>query len=778
MPNSSSRSPWLIPGLVAAISFVGAVASNLIAAYVQESLRPYSRWVTLIFAIAFVVAVIAAIAEARRRPQSPVTTPRVEKTLVVNASAEGSVAVGEKVENSTIVTGDKNVLGNRFDGDANFRDKIINFQQAATAAAVNTLHQLRAPVGDFVGREQEIEALINALRHNSRASISGINGMGGIGKTELALLVANRLSPDYPDAQFFINLQGTADNPLPPQDVMAICIRAFAGPEAKLPEDLDQLSHLYRSQLTGKRVLLLLDNALDDKQVLPLLPPNGCALLVTSREAIALPGMTPFTLNPLTDTEARELLLEIAPRAQAAAEDICKFCGYLPLAIRAAGSLLAVTPDLEPVDYATQLKDERKRLERLGAKGVELGVEASFNLSYARLNTDAARVFRLLSVFPATFDAVAVEAVCADQDHMHLSELVRRNLVLYDSSTKRYRLHDLARLFVDSKLSTEEHASGAKRHAIYYVTVLAAAEQLYLEGGDALARGLALFDLEWGNIQFGHAWVATQGGDTEDDVIRLAMGYPTAGMNIFDLRQHPRDGIRWQEIALAAARRLNDRANEGIALCILGLAYQHLGEFQRAIQFFEEYLTIVRELRDRKNEASALGNLGNAYLLLGENEHAIQFYEQALHIIRETGNRRKEGIILGNLGVAHRSLGEIQRAIQFHEQELTMVREMGDRRGEGSALGNLGAAYYRLDEINRSIQFYEQALAINRELGDRRGEGACLWSMSLVLDQLGKRSQAIRNAEESLRIYEQIEDPSSARVRAKLAEWREESTQS
>src|SRR4030095_12436581 len=130
----------------------------------------------------------------------------------------------------------------------------------------------------------------------------------------------------------------------------------------------------YRSQLSGKRVLLLLDNAADSAQVRPLLPPTGCAVRVTARQSFTLPGMTPLTLHPLTDKEARQLLLEIAPRAQTAAEQICKLCGNLPLALRAAGSLVAVTADLDPIDYAAQLQDERSRLARIGTEGGEVDV--------------------------------------------------------------------------------------------------------------------------------------------------------------------------------------------------------------------------------------------------------------------------------------------------------------------------------------------------------------------------------------------------------------------
>ena len=666
-------------------------------------------------------------------------------------------AIDGDVSGSLIVTGDRNVV-----------------QISPPADPTTALHQLRAPVGDFVGRDREIGTLIDALRRESRACITGISGMGGIGKTELALVVAERLRDNYPDAQFFINLQGTDANPRAAQEVMAVCIRAFLGPERKLPEEPEQLLQLYRSQLSGKRVLLLLDNAADSAQVRALLPPTGCAVLVTSRQSVILPGMTPLTLHPLTEKEARQLLLEIAPRAEPAAEQICKLCGYLPLALRAAGSLLAITADLDPVDYSAQLQDEFSRLERIGMEGVEIGVAASFNLSYERLSSEGARVFRLLAVFPATFNALAEEVVCTDAGHVQLSDLVRRSLVLYDKGTKRYRLHDLARLFANAKLNTEERAVSQKRFAMHYNKVLATVDELYLKGGESLLRGLALFDIEWGNIQAGHAWVAAHTDAADADVALLGMTYPDAGVYVLHLRQHSREWIRWLEIALAATRRLQHRQGEGATLGNLGLAYADLGETRRAIEFYEQALVIDREIGDRRGEGTNLGNLGLAYENLGETRRAIEFYEQALLIDREIGDRRGEGTDLGNLGLAYVGLGEIRHAIQLFEQQLVIVRDIGDRRGEGTALGNLGVAYKNLGETRHAIQFYEQYLAIAREIGDRRGEGNALWNMSLALNHLGERTQAIRHAEQAFTIYVQIDDPNVPKVREQLAAWREQ----
>jgi hypothetical protein len=122
-------------------------------------------------------------------------------------------------------------------------------------------------------------------------------------------------------------------------------------------------------------------------------------------------------------------------------------------------------------------------------------------------------------------------------------------MVEWNETADRYRLHDLARLFADSKLSDEERAVSLKRHAMYYKDVLTAAQRLYNKGGAALLQGLALFDIEWGNIQAGHAWVAARGVEADEDMAQLGMTYPNAALYVLDLRLHARELIRWLETA-------------------------------------------------------------------------------------------------------------------------------------------------------------------------------------------------------------------------------------
>jgi len=656
-------------------------------------------------------------------------------------------------------------------------------------------HQLPSPPRDFVGREDDLRKLLAGIEGG--VAISGLRGMGGIGKTALALVVADRLAGRYPDGQFFLDLRGTSDKPLSAGHAMAHVLRSI-DPQAKPPEDEAGLAAAYRSALHPRRTILLMDNARDAAQVLPLVPPPGSILLVSSRWRFAVHGLNGVDLDVLDEQDAVRLLLAIEKRIAEHAAALARLCGYLPLALRAAGSLLQVQRNLSPADYVRQLEEERTRLEKIGQEGVEIGVEACLDLSYRQLPPETAAVFRRLAVFPGSFDAAGEEAVCQDPAHSHLNELLRYSLVDYDEAADRYRLHDLARVFADLRLKDPDRAAAQRRHAEFFLTVLKSADEMYLKGGEALSQGLALFDRERANIEAGQAWACSQPPE-DRDAGRLCSAYAGAGAYCLDIRQHPRsERIPWLEAALAAARRLKDRAAEGAHLGNLGIAYHALGEYRKAIDLHEQALIIHREIGDRHGEGNVLGNLGIAYDALGEHRKAIEFHEQALIIHREIGDRRGEAQDLGNLGNAYRALGEYpkgiefcmqaltidretgdwrsaaqtlgklgnayhalreyRKAIGFHEQALTICREIGDRRGEGQDLGNLGTAYHALGEDRKAIEFLEQALTIDREIGERRGEGAALGNLGNAYAALGEYRKAIELHEQHLAIAREIGD--------------------
>jgi len=632
--------------------------------------------------------------------------------------------------------------------------KVARAMSVSAPSTAPALHQLPPPPADFTGRVQELRELSDALHQGgvTISGVAGVAGMGGVGKTVLALKLAQQLADHYPDAQFYLNLEGTTSKPLTTADAMAHVIRGFY-PEARMPDSEAELSGLYHTCLHGKRALLLMDNAAGAGQVEPLIPPAGCALIVTSRPHITLPGLRAKNLDVMPPPDARELLLQIAtaPRIGDHADEIAKLCGYLPLALRLAAGALAEHPDLSPQDYARKLTDARHRLEL---------VDASLGLSYDLLSEERRKLWRALAVFPGEFDSPAAAAVWAakpDAAKDALSALVASSMVEWNETSHRYRLHDLARDCADSRMSDDERAAAQRRHAVHYENVLRAATESYKQGAEGVMRGLTLFDVEWINIRAGQEWAAAPAAQ-DDEATKLCSTYPNVGAYVLSLRQHPRESIAWFEAALAAARRLEDRQAEGGHLGNLGNAYAALGETRRAIEYYEQALVIDREIGDRRGEGAALGNLGLAYFALGETRRAIEYHEQALVISREIGDKRAEGQDLGNLGNAYLVLGEPRRAIEYYEQALVIAREIGDRRGEGNALGNLGNAYLVLGEPRRAIEFYEQCLEIAREIGNKSAEGPDLGNLGSAYLQLGEPRRAIEYHEQALVISREIGD--------------------
>ncbi|HTR67532.1 MAG TPA: tetratricopeptide repeat protein, partial [Terriglobales bacterium] len=559
------------------------------------------------------------------------------------------------------------------------------------AAPLNALHSLPPPPPDFTGREAELAELRAAMEQGG-AHISGLQGQGGVGKTALALKLAEALRAAYPEAQIYLDLRGASDKPVPPAEALAHVIRAFH-PDARLPDAETALAAIYRSVLDGKRALLLMDNARDAAQMKVLVPPRSCWLLVTSRLHFTFSGLHPKDLNALPARDAEALLLAIEPRIDGQAAAIARLCGHLPQALRLAAGALAERSNLDPADYAGRLADEKRRLKELG--GGEDSVEASINLSYGLLSPEAQKRWRMLGIFPDTFDARAAAALWKrwipafagmtakgvfresgaedlsisgqtnteilrrspaqppQNDRLEneapesgtpdevlmaaddaLGELLKYSMLEFNETARRYRLHDLMRDFARARLQEAgEENETARRQAKHYVDVLAQANGLYKKGGDSIKPGLALFDLEWGNIQAGQAWAAAHAGE-DDEAARLCSRYAYAGINCVLLRQHSRDQIVWMEAGLQAARRIADKGGEGAHLGNLGLAYYSLGEYRRAIEYHERHLAIAREIGDRQGEGNSLGNLGNAYDSLGEYRRAIEYLEQVLEIMR------------------------------------------------------------------------------------------------------------------------------------------------
>ena len=616
--------------------------------------------------------------------------------------------------------------------------------------------QIPPPPSDFKGREEDIRDILSNF--DKGATITGLRGMAGVGKTVLAFVLADRLKDRFSDGQLFVNLQGTSKNPLSSVEAMAQVIHAYR-PTDRLPDHQDEVRGLYLSVLAGKRSLLIFDNAADREQVEPLLPPANCAVLITSRIKFTLPGLKEKDLDVLPKGNACELLIGIAERIGDRAEELAKICGYLPLALRNAASAIAEKKDISVAQYERRLSDKKKLLEL---------VEASFSLSYDLLSPTRRKQWCRLSVFPEDFDISGVAAVWKmgrNPSAEALSDLVKWSLVIFLPSANseeegRYRLHDLARIFADSRLDSSQRADAQYRQSKHYLKVLSDADKLYAKGGMSILPGLWLFDKEWVNIKAGQAWAEElirnhkklKTGMGQKYAFQLGNSYTTEGILVLPLRLHPLERIRWDENALAAARMIKDRNAEVVHLHNLGNAYLSIGYTRKAIECYESSLSRKRKIEYAKNEGRSLNGLGNAYLNLGKTRKAIGLYEQAQSIAKKVNDKRGEKTSTGNLGIAYFRLGYIRKAIECYTHRLAIDQEIGDRDGEGRVTGDLGDAYFHLGHTRKAIECYRHQLAINQEIGNRVSEALSLNNFGKAYIEFGETRRAIGCLERSSEI--------------------------
>jgi tetratricopeptide (TPR) repeat protein len=627
----------------------------------------------------------------------------------------------------------------------------------ASHSSIGNLHQLHLPP-DFTGRNKELKELCK--REQNGVRIFYLQGMGGIGKTALAFKFADILKKDYPDAQFYLDLKGlpldsggNSQNPLSPAEIMWHVVSSYNSLLNRTDKVEDARTQYY-SLLNGKRALLLLDNAKDATQIDPIIPPEGCLLIVTSRQHTHLPEPSTFTIEKMSRTDAKELLLKIAPSIGEYAEQIARQCDYLPLALQLAAKALGKNRTFKPADLIKQLKDGQ---ERLGF------VEASFNQSYELLGAEHQRRWRTLAVFPDTFDVNATAAVWeteTDAAKELLADLDSYSLLEWNKEEDRFHLHDLARDFANARLEKSvrsERYEAQRRHARYYSSVLKKADSKYFEGQQEIAQGFSLFELEENNIRVGQAWAMTN-ADQDDDAAHIYIDYANNGIHILFTRLYSRDLIAQYEKVDGLVQRLKSRQVESMTVGNLGIAYYKLGNNQRAIECSKRALELAREIKDTKGECDRLGDLGLAYTEIGSYQDAINCFEQALKLACEIKDKRRVCSRLRDLGIAYIDLSKYEQAIECLKQALIIAHEMNDKQRECECTGNLGIIYTHKGDHKQAIDYFEKAVKIAREMHDRKREGTWLDNLGMAYTRAGKHKQAIKYCKQALEIAHEVGD--------------------
>ena len=675
---------------------------------------------------------------------------------------------------------------------------------SAGPAALPQLAQLPADITDFTGRAGHLHALRDLLSGPRRPDspgavvVAAVIGAGGLGKTTLAVHAAHQLRAQYPDGQLYANLQGASSHPAAPSEVLARFLRDLGMDPARIPADAEERAAQYRSRLTDRRILIVLDDARDAAHVRPLLPgTSSCAVLVTTRNRMPdLAGSRFVDLDVLGPDEARAMFAGIAGADRADAEpeataEVLAACAGLPLAIRIAGARLAARTSWSVRSLARRLSDERRRLDEL--KTGDLAVRACFEVSFATLHgpagpdgVDPAHVFRLLGLWHGPLIGLPAAAALVGQpedDVADALEVLVDAQLLQSPSPDRYRFHDLLKTYAAERALAEEPApdreAAVRRVLTWYLHTVVAMARLVSPHRDQVTTGppgpgwqpLSFRTVEealnWGDAERGNLVAAPQqAADWRMDT--LAWQLPVASMSFFNRRSYRTEWVRTHEVALASARRAGDRAAEAWVLNNLGMVH---GKLRRpdAIGYFEQALAIRGAMGDHLGEAQAANNIADTYLLLGRFD-ALEALQGALDIQRRTGHQYGEAVALTNLGEAYVHLARTDEAVSCLRQAREIFCALDDIRGEGYAVHHLGQALLDRGQIHDALDQLSQALRIREAIGERLAEAQTLTLLGTAQRAAARLEDCRQSWVRAVSLFEALDyQPQADEIRSELA---------
>jgi len=634
----------------------------------------------------------------------------------------------------------------------------------------------------FTGRERELAELDHLLRagsdHGGTMAISSISGVGGIGKTCLALRWAHRRLECFPDGQLYLDLRGFAPSmaPLSPAAALRDLLDALGADPATAPTSLDGQVGLYRSLISGRRMLVMLDNARDTAQVLPLLPGSPtCTVLVTSRHCLT--GLTTahgarlLTLGPLPTTEARRLLSNsLGPhRVEAepdSAAELLDQCAGLPLAISVLAARAATHPDFPLKTLTDEMHSTRDTLDAFDGGDEAADVRAVFSWSYHALSTPAGRLFRLLGTHPGpdiTPPAAASLAGILPRDARPLlAELTRAHLTT-EHLPGRYTLHDLLRTYAAELAATDSEAQQALHRTVdHYLHSAYAADRLLWPHRDPITLTPALPGTAPetpADLQQALTWF------TSEHTVLTALAVQTrrAGLHthtwqlawtlstFLSRQSHWHDLAAAQHAALAAATHLTNRSEQARAHRELGNAYCETDQYDKAYNHLQQALDLSITLGDRLGEAHTHLNLGWVYERHGDQRQALHHDLRALDLFQAAGHQAGQARALNAAGWDHAQLGEYRQTLTYCQEALTLQRELGDRRGEANTWDSLGYAHQHLGAHRQAATCYHNSLVLNRELGHR-------FNQAENLDHLGDTHHATGDTTAAREAWQQAAD--------------------
>ncbi|MCX2950053.1 AfsR/SARP family transcriptional regulator [Lentzea sp. NEAU-D7] len=607
--------------------------------------------------------------------------------------------------------------------------------------------ELPAKPDPFVGRGAEI-----ALITGSAETVVAVHGPGGQGKSALATAAAHAMAERFPDGQLYADLHGATPgrSPLSPAEVIRRFLRALGTPPLAVPADVSEAAALYRSTLARRKVLVLLDNAVDAAQVGPLLPGEpGSTVLVTSRRMLATLSARHVRLDPLPEADALRLLGDDSE----AARQVARACDHLPLALTIAAARLRSRPDWTTGTLARRLADQRHRLDELHFD--DLGVRSSFQLGFEGLNADSTRAFVLLCCLNVPTVAGPVVQALLGQDDVDrvLDPLVDARLV-EPCGPERYRVHDLLRLFGAEHVHDEKQEALTRALTHYRATLAAALKRLRPHAYGALTYSASEQDigepLRWLNDEAENLLAAAR--STVDSPALAEHGLAIAHMLYPHLFKQDRvaDLVELGQIADQAARTLGTSSALQTALLVRSAANRRIGSFEIALAQLEEVLQA--RAGDPFGQGRALSGIGTIQRELGELEQAAPTLARAIELMSEHGPAGAQRVPLSALAQVHQVAGRYEEALDAAVLSLELAREHEDEAGTAYALASQGQALFRLGRLTEAEAALGECIELCRVTGEHNDEWQALLCRAEVLLAAGRPEQAAADAGRCLEI--------------------------
>ncbi|GII95613.1 AfsR/SARP family transcriptional regulator [Sinosporangium siamense] len=646
--------------------------------------------------------------------------------------------------------------------------------------------QLPAAVTDFTGRQAIIGHLIKLLSSGEAEGVpvAAISGIGGVGKTTLAVHVAHALHARFPDGQLYADLRGYAQEPAAPESVLAGFLRALGMPADLVPEGLAERSALFRSLLADRRILLLLDNAKDTEQVHMLLPGTpGCAAIVTSRGKLAdLTAARLVDLDVMKPDEALSLFTAVAGpervgAERAAAMDAVAACGFLPLAVRILAARLTARPAWTVASLLGRLADERRRLDEF--KVGNLAVDATFALGYGQLDPLQARAFRLLSL-PNGPDisvgaAAAVLSLSQFEAEDVLESLVDTSL-LEASAPGRYRFHDLLRLFARRKAEHTESPPMVERAMRgllgYYLASARSAHRLAYEGS-IIADRLAVVGTGRAFLSADEsmAWLTDEAeslfaaiGHTVSAATTPETLLPTADLllamePLLESGTHLHEFDRLARQVMTVSHRLKAPASELRARYVLARVLFGVNQLAEAGDHFQAAYDLAGEIGDNIITGELLSGMAVVAGRQRRHHEALVLWDRAATAYREQGVPAGEALVLSYSVRDHLGLGHAIDAITAAERGLAIFTEFGSGAGTARARYHLGIVLSRVGRLNEAVHHHAECLAFFRASNQRVWEQRVCFRLAETFLAAERFSDAVRHAEQALAVSHEIGHP-------------------